>query len=111
MSGNSGRFDDFKYATRVRALNLWAQIALGAMLFAGLNFLAARHYVNFDLSRDGAHSLSPESAAYVKGLKEPVEIYCGFRSRFGKSRRPRARGATCARCFRSTNTSRKSPRP
>ena len=40
MSGNSGRFDDFKYATRVRALNLWAQIALGAMLFAGLNFLA-----------------------------------------------------------------------
>lgn len=78
MSGNPGRFDDFKYATRVRALNLWVQIALGAALFAGLNFLAARHYANFDLSRDGAHSLSPESVAYVKGLKEPVEIYAVF---------------------------------
>ena len=40
MSGNPGRFDDFKYATRVRALNLWVQIALGAVLFAGLNFPA-----------------------------------------------------------------------
>ena len=111
MSGNSGRFDDFKYATRVRALNLWAQIALGAMLFAGLNFLAARHYVNFDLSRDGAHSLSPESAAYVKGLKEPVEIYAVFGPDSANPDAARVRRDLRARCFRSTNTSRKSPRP
>ena len=77
----NGRFDDFKYATRIRSLNLWAQIIMGIAFFAGLNFLAARHYLNFDFSENGANSLSPESVAYVENLKSPVEIYAVFGSK------------------------------
>lgn len=81
MSKNISRFDDFKYTTRIRALNLFAQIFLGTLLFVGLNFLAARHYANFDFSKSGAHSLSPESVAYVENLKAPVEIFAVFGSK------------------------------
>ena len=77
----NGRFDDFKYATRIRSINLWAQIIMGIAFFAGLNFLAARHYLNFDFSENGANSLSPESVAYVENLKSPVEIYAVFGSK------------------------------
>ncbi len=69
------RFEDFKVTTRVRRLNLWLQILLGILLYAGLNFLAARHYSRWDVSENRRNSLSPESVAYVKNLREPVEIY------------------------------------
>lgn len=68
-------FEDFKITTRVRKLNLWLQIALGFTLYIGLNFLAARHYARWDMSENRRNSLSPESVAYIKNLREPVEIY------------------------------------
>ncbi len=69
------RFDDFKVARKVKGLNLAAQIILGLTLFLALNFMAARHYVKYDLSENRKNSLSPESAAFVERLKDPVEIY------------------------------------
>ena len=71
----NGKFEDFKITTRVRSLNLWIQILLGIALYAGLNFAAARHYQRFDMSENRRNSLSPESVAYVKNLRKPVEIY------------------------------------
>lgn len=91
MSQSQNRFDDFKYTTRIRSLNLWIQIALGTILFVGLNFVAARHYANLDFSRNGINSLSPESAAYIENLKLPVEIYAvsGAKSNDADSRQSR----------------------
>lgn len=71
----NGKFEDFKITTRVRSLNLWIQILLGIALYAGLNFAASRHYQRFDMSENRRNSLSPESVAYVKNLRKPVEIY------------------------------------
>ena len=70
-----GRFEDFKFVTRFKRLNLMAQIALGLSLYIGLNFMAARHYRRWDFSSDMRNSLSPESVAYVKSLEDPVEIF------------------------------------
>lgn len=69
------KFDDFKVATRVRKLNLWLQILLGVSLYLGLNFLAARHYMRWDFSESRKNSLSPETVAYIKNLKTPIDIF------------------------------------
>ena len=71
----SANFEDFKTTTRLGRINRIAQIVLGVSLYCGLNFLAARHYVRWDMSENARNSLSPESAAYVKNLREGVEIY------------------------------------
>ncbi len=68
-------YDDFKIAERLRKFNLWAQILLGTLFVAGLNYVAARHYVKWDASAGMGNSLSPESAAYVRSLNAPVEIF------------------------------------
>ena len=72
---SGGKSDDFKSASRARKINLWLQIIFGIILYLGLNFMAARHYVRWDFSENRRNSLSPESAAYVKNLAAPVEIY------------------------------------
>lgn len=74
----SENFDDFKYVRRIGRLNLWAQIILGVLLYAGLNYVAARHYVKWDFSENRRNSLSPESVAYLKNLQKPVDIYVVF---------------------------------
>ena len=71
----SSRFEDFKVTTRISKINLWIQIVLGITLYCGLNFLATRHYMRWDISENARNSLSPESVAYVKNLNAPVEIY------------------------------------
>lgn len=68
-------FEDFKITTRIAKLNLWLQILLGISLYLGLNYVATRHYTRWDMSENRRNSLSPESVAYVKKLREPVEIY------------------------------------
>ncbi len=75
MSTGGNKFEDFRTTSTIRKLNLWAQIILGVTLYVGLNFLAARHYQKWDFSENRKNSLSPESVAYVKNLKVPVEIF------------------------------------
>lgn len=67
--------DDFKITTRIRKLNLFAQVVLGVSLYLGLNYVAARHYARFDFSESRRNSLSPESVAYIKNLKTPIDLY------------------------------------
>ena len=69
------RLENFKFVRKVRALNLALQIFLVATLFLGLNYIAGRHFLKFDLSANYANSLSPESVAHIKNLKKPVEIF------------------------------------
>ncbi|MFA5256515.1 MAG: GldG family protein [Opitutales bacterium] len=68
------RLDDFRFANPLRRLNKFVQILLALGLIAGLNTLASRHYWRQDLSRNGTYSLSPETLAYLRGLKEPVHV-------------------------------------
>ena len=67
--------DDFKVTTRLRKINLWLQIVLGASLLFSLNYIAAKHYVRWDVSEGSKNSISPESSAYVQNLKSPIDIY------------------------------------
>lgn len=69
------RLENFKFVRKIRALNLALQIFLVATLFLGLNYIAGRHFLKFDLSENYANSLSPESVAHIKNLKKPVEIF------------------------------------
>jgi ABC-type uncharacterized transport system involved in gliding motility auxiliary subunit len=64
----------FRKVRWVRTLNLLAQAVLFVTLFAGLNYLAVRYAWRFDLTENRAHSLSPETRAYLKNLSEPVRV-------------------------------------
>lgn len=64
----------FRKVRWVRTLNLLAQAVLFITLFAGLNYLAVRYAWRFDLSKNRAHSLSPETRAYLKNLDKPVRV-------------------------------------
>ncbi|MBO7521169.1 MAG: GldG family protein [Opitutales bacterium] len=78
----SKKFENFRHVGRVRALNLVLQIILAATLFVGLNIIASRHYLKFDFSKNRINSLSPESVAYIKSLKKPVEIFLTMKADF-----------------------------
>ncbi len=69
------KFNDFEITTRVRKINLWIQIALGIVLYLGLNYMAYRHYMRIDISESHKNSLSPESLAYIENLKSPIDVY------------------------------------
>ena len=75
------KFENFRIVRKVRALNLALQIFLAATLFVGLNYIAGRHFLKFDLSEDYANSLSPESVAHIKNLKKPVSMIWLFSNR------------------------------
>ncbi len=78
-------FEDFKVVRKVRALNLSLQIILGLLLFFALNFMAARHYLQYDFSENRKNSLSPESVAFISTLSHPIEIYCTITQKVGDS--------------------------
>ena len=58
--------ENFRTVNWCKRLNRGAQILRGILLIAGLNFLAARHFTRFDLSRNHIYSLSPETVAEIK---------------------------------------------
>lgn len=64
----------FRKVRWVRTLNLLAQAVLFLTFFAGLNYLAVRYAWRFDLTENRAHSLSPETRAYLQNLSEPVRV-------------------------------------
>lgn len=65
---------DFQYINKLHFLNRSIQIILVLTFFLGINFFAANHFFREDISLNRAYSLSPESLAYLKKLKQPVEI-------------------------------------
>lgn len=69
-----GKPPTFRSVRWTRTLNLLAQAVLFVTLFAGLNYLAVRYAWRFDLTENSAHSLSPETLAYLKNLNKPVRV-------------------------------------
>lgn len=70
--------DDFKNLRRIRFFNRILQVAFSLTLVAGLNFLAARYYHRVDLTVDQQFSLSPETMAYLKRMREPVQVFITY---------------------------------
>jgi hypothetical protein len=68
------RFNEFRFARRFRTGNRLVQIILSLSLIIALNFISANYFKRFDLTKSGAYTLAPESKAYIRQLKEPVEI-------------------------------------
>jgi hypothetical protein len=70
--------DSFRTARWLRTINLVLQAILFLTLFGGLNYLARSYAWRFDLTQHRQHSLSPESAAYLRNLNRPVRIIATF---------------------------------
>jgi hypothetical protein len=68
------QFDNFKVARKVRGANRALQILLGICVIIALNMIAAKVFKRVDLTEGGLYTLAPETLAYVRELREPVEI-------------------------------------
>jgi len=44
------------------------------LIVGAVNFLAAQHHKRFDLTKEGAHSLSPQTVKILKSLQKDVEL-------------------------------------
>ncbi|HRI82985.1 MAG TPA: GldG family protein [Opitutaceae bacterium] len=70
--------DSFRTARWLRTINLVLQAVLFLTLFGGLNYLARSYAWRFDLTQHRKHSLSPETASYLRNLDRPVRIVATF---------------------------------
>ena len=68
------RLNEFRISRRIRIVERTLQIFLSLSFILALNYLAARYFQRFDLTQSGTYSLSAESKAYLRTLKEPVDI-------------------------------------
>ncbi len=68
------RAENFRTVNWCKRLNRGAQILLGIILIAGLNFLAVRHFKRFDLSLHRVYTLSPETVAEIKKMEAVAKI-------------------------------------
>lgn len=64
----------FRKVRWIRTFNLLAQAFLFVTFFAGLNYLAIQYSWRFGLGGSRAHSISPETRAYLEKLDKPVEV-------------------------------------
>ena len=72
----SFRQKDFRKIRRMESSNAILQIILLALVFTGVNYLAARYYKRIDLTQENEHSLSLETQAYLRKIdpEQPVKI-------------------------------------
>src|SRR5258708_2829343 len=70
--------ESFRTARWIRTVNLILQAVLLTTFFAVLNYLALHYSWRFDLTRNRAYSLSPETLSYLGNLRLPVHIVVAF---------------------------------
>src|SRR5258708_13574152 len=70
--------ESFRTARWIRTVNLILQAVLLYTFFGRLNFLALHYSWRFDLTRNRAYSLSPETLSYLGNLRLPVHIVVAF---------------------------------
>ena len=68
------QINDFSFVRRLKTANRTVQILLGLSLIATLNFLSAKYFARFDLTKSGEYTLAAESKAYIRQIEEPVKI-------------------------------------
>lgn len=66
--------ENFRTANWTRRINRVAQIFLAVLAVLAINYLASRYFIREDLSRQSIYSLSPETVAYLRTIREPVEV-------------------------------------
>jgi ABC-type uncharacterized transport system involved in gliding motility auxiliary subunit len=70
--------ESFRTARWVRTANLLLQALLVFTLFIGLNHIARRHALSYDLIANRRYALSPETNSYLRQLAQPVRIVVTF---------------------------------
>jgi ABC-type uncharacterized transport system involved in gliding motility auxiliary subunit len=70
---------DLRSTRRSRRLHGWLQAILAITLFVGLNHLLRNHPVEFDMTGDRRHTLSPEALSAIRQLEQPVLIVSTLR--------------------------------
>ncbi|MDV7400401.1 hypothetical protein RZS08_53795, partial [Arthrospira platensis SPKY1] len=68
------QLEQFNVARKVRAANRVAQILLGICVIIALNMIAAKVFKRVDLTEGGLYTLAPETLAYLRELREPIDI-------------------------------------
>ena len=68
------QFNNFRSARKFRIFNRISQLLLGISLLLGLNILAKQLFVRHDLTKSSLYTLSPESKACIRAIKEPIDI-------------------------------------
>jgi hypothetical protein len=66
--------EKFETANKVNFVNRLIQVCLILSLLGGLNYLSIRYFDRVDLTENHRFALSAESVAYIKQLREPVDI-------------------------------------
>jgi ABC-type uncharacterized transport system involved in gliding motility auxiliary subunit len=64
----------FQFMNRVRRLNRLLQVVLIVSLLLGVNYLAMQHFKRWDLTNDQRHALAAETVAWLKELRQPVQL-------------------------------------
>lgn len=67
--------EDFKNTRKIKKISRILNIFLTITFVLGLNILASKYYFRKDLTENKIYSLSPETLAYIKKLKKPVEVF------------------------------------
>src|SRR5882724_1244668 len=74
--------EDLANILRGRAVRYGANAtfySLVVLLIVGaVNFLASQHHKRFDLTQEGAHTLSPQTVKILKSLQKDVELVAFF---------------------------------
>lgn len=68
------QLEQFNVARKVRAANRVVQILLGICVIIALNMIAAKVFKRVDLTEGGLYTLAPETLAYLRELREPIDI-------------------------------------
>jgi ABC-type uncharacterized transport system involved in gliding motility auxiliary subunit len=61
--------------------NSFLMVAIFLAILAIVNFLLNRHYGRIDLSEAGSYSLSPQTIAVVKGLKDEIKVSAFYKEK------------------------------
>jgi ABC-type uncharacterized transport system involved in gliding motility auxiliary subunit len=68
------QLENFNIARKALIVNRAAQILLALSAMVALNILAAKVFKRVDLTEGGLYTLAPETLAYLRELRQPVEI-------------------------------------
>jgi ABC-type uncharacterized transport system involved in gliding motility auxiliary subunit len=78
LASSGGSLGEIAGARRTRyGANAAVYTAAFLGVLVAINYLAAKHKRQFDMTSEGAFSLSPQSLQVLKGLKKPIKLY-GF---------------------------------
>ena len=68
------KWESYQFVNRLKFFNYWVQVILILTFILGINHLAIRHFLRFDLTENHRYALSPETRAYLQEIREPIQM-------------------------------------